>query len=132
GYDPRDASTNAATPNGVGTITAQAILDFRHRDGSNQLGDDSGGIPGVPYSDTTGFVSANAPMDLTAPFDPASVRDPNAWQPLRYVDAGGVLVTQPFVGAQWQRVVPFALPTSARFRSPTGPARAGSPAFRSQ
>jgi hypothetical protein len=132
GYDPRDASTNAAAPNGSGTLAAQAVIDFRHRDGSNQLGDEQGGIPGVAYSDTTGFVSANAPMDLTGPFDAASVRDPNAWQPLRYVDASGVLVTQLFVGAHWQRVVPFALASSVQFRSPTGPARAASPEFRSQ
>jgi hypothetical protein len=43
-----------------------------------------------------------------------------------------VLVTQLFVGAHWQRVVPFALASSVQFRSPTGPARAASPEFRSQ
>jgi hypothetical protein len=38
------------------------VLDFRHRDGANQLGDEPGGIPGVPYSDYTGYTPANAKL----------------------------------------------------------------------
>src|SRR5919202_4159455 len=51
GYDPTDASTDTSTPQGIGNMVAQAVLDFRHRDGSNQLGDANGG---APYSDYTG------------------------------------------------------------------------------
>jgi hypothetical protein len=65
-------------------------------------------------------------MDIRAAFDQANVHDPNLWQPLRYVDGTGVLVTQAFVGAQWQHVDPFALTSSAQLRSSTGPARYGS------
>jgi hypothetical protein len=32
-----------------GNNAAQAVLDFRHRDGSNQLGDEPGGMPGVAH-----------------------------------------------------------------------------------
>ena len=100
GYDPGDLSTDTSTPTGVGNVAARAVLDFRHRDGANQLGDEPGGIPGVPYSDYTGYTPANAPMDIRFPFDPTTVQDPSTWQPLRYVDGGGTAVTQGFVGAQ--------------------------------
>ena len=132
GYDPANTTDDITTPAGVGNVAAQAVLEFRHRDGANQLGDAPGGKPGVPYSDYTGYVSPNQPMDTRGPFDPATVRDPNKWQPLRYVDATGTLVTQPFVGAHWQHVRPFALANVAQLRSTTGPARHGSAVYESQ
>jgi hypothetical protein len=108
------------------------VLAFGHRDGANQLGDEPGGVPGVPYSDYTGFVPANAPMDIRLPFDPSGVRDPDAWQPLRYVDGTGAVVTPGFVGAQWRHVVPFALTSSAELRAAPAPARFGSAAYAAQ
>lgn len=42
------------------------------------------------------------------------------------------LITQPFVGAQWQRVTPFALSSPAQLRPSEGPARYGSDLWRSQ
>jgi hypothetical protein len=107
------------------------VLDYRHHDGANQLGDEPGGTPGVAYSDYTGYVSANDPMDIRRSFDPATVHDPSAWQPLRYVDATGSLVSPGFVGAHWQRVTPFAVPPGS-LRSSTGPARYGSAEYSSQ
>ena len=107
GYDPRDTATDGSAA-GIGNAAAKAVLDFRHRDGANQLGDEPGGA-GVPYADYTGFVPANEPMDMRGPLDVSSVHDPSAWQPLRYVDGTGTLVTQQFVGAQFFRVTPFAL-----------------------
>ena len=73
-------------------------------------------------------------MDLRpgSHFDVAAVHDPNRWQPLRYVDASGAVVTQAFVGAHWQHVTPFGLSSVAQLRSPNGPARLGSRAFESQ
>jgi hypothetical protein len=131
GYHAGDHSTDTSTPTGIGNVAAQAVLDFRHRDGANQLGDEPGGAPGVPYSDYTGYVPANDPMDIRVPFDPTTVHDPNAWQPLRYVDGSGIVVTPGFVGAQWQRVKTFAL-TPGSLRSSTGPARYGSPEYLAQ
>jgi hypothetical protein len=132
GYHPHDQSIDPTTPTGIGNRAARAVLDFRHRDGSNQLGDEPGGTPGVPYSDYTGFVPANDPMDLRLPFDPATVHNPNAWQPLRYVDATGTVVTPGFVGPQWSRVTPSALTSAAAFRSPSGPATFGSAKYLAQ
>jgi hypothetical protein len=136
-FDPLMASLGygTAAPSAageVGDIAARAVLDFRHRDGANQLGDVPGGSVGVPYSDYTGFVPANAPMDLRVPFDRSTVLDPDAWQPLRYVEASGTVVTPAFVGPHWQHVRPFALESTGMLRSPTGPARFGSAAFAAQ
>ena len=133
GYDPANTTDNLSTE-GVGNGAARAVLEFRHRDGANQLGDEPGGKPGVAYSDYTGYKSTNDPMDLRpgSKFDSATVRHPNRWQQLRYIDASGADFTQPYVGAQWQHVTPFALLNVAQLRSPTGPARFGSAAYESQ
>ncbi len=132
GHNPNDMSTDATTPVGVGNLASRAVLEFRHRDGANQLGDEAGGMAGIPYSDYTGYKSPNDPMDLRSAFDPAGVHDANRWQPLRYIDATGALATQPFVGAQWQHVKPFALRSAAQLRSPEGPATYGSDLYESQ
>jgi hypothetical protein len=124
GYDTGELTTDASRAAGIGNLAAYAVLEFRHQDGANQLGN---------YADYTGFVPRNDPMDLVSGvFDPATVHDPNAWQPLRYRDASGAVVTPGFVGAQWQRVKPFALASSGMLRSPTGPARHGSARYRTQ
>jgi Domain of unknown function (DUF6851)/VCPO second helical-bundle domain len=132
GYSPADISTSLDSPAGVGNVAAAAVLEFRRSDGANQRGDEAGGLPGVPYSDYTGFLPSNDPMDPLAPFDPSAVHDPNAWQPLSYHDASGAYVTPAFVGAQWNRVVPFALSDAAQLRSSAGPARYGGDAYREQ
>jgi hypothetical protein len=131
GYDGADLTTDPSTPAGVGNVAAQAVLDFIHQDGANQLGDEPGGIAGVAYSDYTGYVSVNDPMDIRIPFDPTSVHDANSWQPLRYLDGSGNVVTPGFVGAQWQRVTPFAV-IPGSLRSTSGPARYGSAEYLDQ
>src|SRR5262249_11978904 len=132
GYDPGDHSTDIRTPAGIGNVASAALLASRHRDGANQLGDEPGGVPGVPYSDYTGYAAANAPMDTRLAFDPTAVHDPDRWQPLRYLDGSGTLVTPGFVGAHWQRVTPFAMSSNADLRSPTGPARFDTADYRAQ
>jgi hypothetical protein len=132
GYNPTDDSLDAHAPAGVGNLAARAVLESRYRDGANQLGDEPGGLPDVPYSDYTGFKPANEPMDLTGAFDASTVHDPNRWQPLRYRDATGTLVTPSFVGAQWLRVTPFALSRSSDLRSDVGPAHYSSVPYRAQ
>jgi hypothetical protein len=134
GYDPANMTDDITRPPGVGNVAAQAVLEYRHHDGANQLGDEPGGKPGVAYSDYTGYKPANDPMDLRpgGHFDAATIHDRNRWQPLHYIDASGADFIQPFVGAQWQRVAPFALTSVAQLRSPTGPAKYGSQAYESQ
>ncbi len=103
GFDPDDASTDPATPQGVGNLAAAAVLEFRHQDGANQLGDVNPG----PYSDYTGYVPAN---------DPDNINDPNRWQPLRFSNGQGGFVAPGFIAPHWQNVVPFALESASQFR----------------
>ncbi len=95
GYNPADTSTNTSTPTGVGNVVAQAILAYRHQDGSNQLGDAPGSSG--PYSDYTGYTP--------------TLGNPDHWQPIG---------TQKFLTPQWGLVKPFALSSANQFR-PSGP-----------
>ncbi len=133
GYDPNNLTINTDTPAGIGNVACAAVLAFRHGDGSNQLGDLH---PGA-YSDWTGYVSVNPPS--TVPVNPASVLDPNRWQRLTYDDGATAptphIVTQSFVGAQWYRVVPFAMTSPDQFRpfvAQFGPALFGSETYLQQ
>jgi len=133
GYDPNNLSINTNTPAGIGNAACAAVLAFRHADGSNQLGDLH---PGA-YSDWTGYVSVNPAS--TVPVNPALVLDPNHWQRLIYDDGANVpaphIVTQSFVGAQWYRVIPFAMTSPDQFRpfvTQFGPALYGSEAYLQQ
>jgi len=132
GYHIDTATTDLNRPAGIANVACQAVLDYRHHDGANQLGDQPGATPGVPYSDYTGYQPVNAPMDLTGPFDPATVHSPNRWQPLEYRNSQGTLVTPRYIAPYWARVVPFALPSDAALRPGTGPASYGSARYRAQ
>ena len=115
GYDPTDVSINTATPSGIGNVVAKALLDFRHTDGSNQLGDLHAGA----YSDYSGYVPVNTPD---------AINDPNHWQPLRVSDGHGGFFVQKYITPFWGKVVPFALKSAAQFR-PGPPEPAGSKAY---
>lgn len=111
GYDPGDTSTDPTTPQGIGNLAAKAVLDFRHTDGANQLGDYNGG---APYSDWTGYAPVNAWN---------RVSDVYRWQPLCVPTpppgatscAGSA---QRFATPQWGRVTPFALTKPDQFGPP--------------
>jgi hypothetical protein len=117
----RDLNSAAAAPAGsdsppaIGARACQAVLDFRHGDGSNQLGDIPGSS-GAPYSDYTNYQPVNTPDE---------VRDPNRWQPLRVQNAAGQPVVQRFLLPQWSRLVPFGVERPSLFRAPGSPARYG-------
>jgi|GEM_PF-317860 len=110
GYDPQQRSKDMGTPAGVGNLAAQAVLDFRHNDGSNQLGNLIFGA----YGDYTHYQPLNT---LT------TLKDPNRWQPLRINDPRVGLRDQQFRCAQWGNVTPFALTSAIQFVPRTGPAR---------
>jgi hypothetical protein len=108
--DGSDTSTAAM----VGGAAAQAVLDFRHRDGANQLGDEPGGTPRVAYSDYTGYAPVNT-------WD--QVKDPDRWQPLCLplpppgaTECPGRVQT--FLTPHWDHVRPFALTSPGQFRPP--------------
>lgn len=102
GYDPALASTDVTTPQGVGRVAADAVLEFCHADGANQAGG---------YRDTSGYVPVNTPD---------TVVDPLRWQPLRYSDGAGGTLVQTYVTPHWGKVVPFALTSPDQF-PPPGP-----------
>lgn len=109
GFDPSNTTMDPATPAGTGNRAAQALLEFRHADGSNQHG--TLGSSGVPYSDYTGYQPVNTPDEVV---------DPNRWQPLRHPNRPGTeIVELPFLGVHWDRVTPFALTSADQFRPPT-------------
>jgi hypothetical protein len=132
GYDPENTTTNTTSPAGVGNLACRAVLDFRHHDGANQLGDEPGGQAGVSYSDYSEYATKNDPMDLTSEFDAAMVKDVSYWQPLTYVNATGQKVTPKFLAHHWNNVEPFALTSAAQFRDTSGPAMTGSDLFERQ
>jgi hypothetical protein len=111
GYDPGDTSTDPTTPQGIGNLVAKAVLDFRHADGANQLGDRNGG---APYSDYTGYAPVNAWN---------RVSDVYHWQPLCVpTPAPGATscsgTVQRFATPQWGKVTPFALTKPDQFGPP--------------
>jgi len=111
GYDPTDHSMNPAKPQGVGNLAAQALIDYRRNDGSNQFGDEVGGN-GTPYGDYTYYTPVNS-VDR--------VIDPDRWQPITFTRKDGTKVTPGFLTPHWYRVKPFALEKSSQFRPPPPP-----------
>src|SRR5207253_861100 len=57
GYDPTDLSTDVTTPQGIGNVAANAIINARLNDGSNQYGNLNPLNP-LPYSDYTDYKPA--------------------------------------------------------------------------
>ena len=110
GFDPNNTSTDITTQAGVGNMAAQAVISFRHGDGSNQLNG---------YVDTTGYVPVNAPLDVysSTPPIPLTLNDPTKWQPLLVNGK-----TQKYATPHWGTVTPFALTSGSQFRPTTGPA----------
>ncbi len=94
--------SDTSTPAKVGNTAAQAVLDYRHGDGSNQLNG---------YADTTGYKPVNT-GDV--------VVDPWRWQPLRV--PLGIGPEQRATTPQWSKVTGFALKSPFQFAVP-GPDR---------
>ena len=111
GYHP-DAIGGARSPSAVGALAANAVLAFRHHDGSNQLGDLASG----PYADWTGYRPVNPPDRLV---------EPNRWQPLRQPDG----TVQRFLAPHWGLVAPFALHVGWQLRPRRGPRRHPRPGY---
>jgi hypothetical protein len=111
GYDPDDASTDPKTPQGVGNAAAAAVIEYRRKDGANQLGDEASGN-GKPYSDTTGYAPLNSP---------GNVVDPLRWMPIPFSDGKGGTFSPGFLTPHWGRIEPFALERADQFRPPPPP-----------
>jgi hypothetical protein len=132
GYNPDDTTTNITKPEGIGNVVASALLAYRHKDGSNQLGDKATGSPDPTkrYSDYTGYTPKNQWNSVTE----ANVW---YWQPLCTLTLAGVnaempppppadgncdqstqgnYATQRALTPQWGNVKPFALISPSQFR----------------
>jgi hypothetical protein len=68
-YHAKSELQDKDKPWAIGIHAATDLLDYRHHDGANQLGDLH---PGA-YSDHTRYAAANSPE---------VIRDPDRWQPL--------------------------------------------------
>ncbi len=113
GYNPSDFGGDLATAQGVGNVAAAAVIQFRHADGANQLGDINGG---APYSDYTGYVPVNTPTQVI---------DPTRWQPLAVPNGSGGTNIQSFLVPQWGNVKGFGITRYNQFAVPA-PAPQGS------
>jgi hypothetical protein len=106
GYVTDGSDTSSAAT--VGTVAAQAVVDYRHTDGSNQLNG---------YADTSGYSLVNS-------WD--QVLSPDHWQPLCIpLPAPGATdcaAVQKFATPHWRDVTPFALTSADQFRPDHGPA----------
>jgi hypothetical protein len=111
GFDPNDDSKDLSRPQGVGNVAAQAVCDYRHHDGANQLGDEVGSN-GKPYSDYTFYAPVNPPD---------KVNDPDRWQVIPFSDGKGGTFSPGFLTPHWYRVKTFALDRSDQFRAPPPP-----------
>lgn len=87
----------------TGALAARVLLDWRHHDGSNQLGDQA---PGA-YADWTGYTPVNTPDKVV---------DPMQWEPLRVTNAAGVANVQRCLTPQWGQVKPFSLASGSVLR----------------
>lgn len=115
GYDRNNRTLDVTTPAGIGNTMASRLLEFRHKDGANQLGDSPTGTAGVPYSDTTGYTPKNS---VDAPVNP------QFWTPERVpIDAvpGSEVRTQKYLTPHWGKVTPFGLERGDQFRPSQGP-----------
>jgi hypothetical protein len=101
--DGSDTTTAAS----VGTTAAQAVIDYRHADGSNQL---------------NGYADTCQPACYQPVNTPDMVVDPWRWQPLRV--PLGVGPAQRATTPQWRNVKGFALSSPWQF-PPLGPDRLG-------
>lgn len=110
-YSIDNNSLDPTSPEGIGNLVAEAIIQFRRNDGSNQLGNEPGSN-GVAYSDYTYYQPIQS-------WD--HVVDPNRWHPLPFVDAQGKTFFVGFLTPHWYRVKPFGLESSAQFRAPDYP-----------
>lgn len=106
GYNPALVSTDPETPEGIGYLVAQALIEYRKNDGANQLGNEAGS-DGTPYSDYTYYRPVNPPDKII---------DPDRWQPIPFTRPDGTKFVVGFLTPHWYRVKSFALDRPDQFR----------------
>ncbi|MCC6814832.1 MAG: vanadium-dependent haloperoxidase [Saprospiraceae bacterium] len=95
----------------IGEKVGKSILDFRHHDGANQLGDEIGSN-GQAYSDYTYYKPVNSYKKII---------DNDRWHPIPFLNQKGDTFLVDFLTPQWYRVIPFGLKSPSQFRAPEFP-----------
>jgi hypothetical protein len=116
--DPDENDAHCGIAHCIGNLAANAIIQSRRSDNSNQLGNHHGSS-GTPYSDYSGYNPVNSAEKIT---------DPNRWQPIVLIGRDGRKSAVPFVTPFWGGVTPFALTSGSQYR-PSPPPQLGSPAL---
>ena len=111
GFVLNNNTNEISTAQNIGNLVAKTILDYRHHDGANQLGDEIGG-DGNSYSDYTFYKSVNTYKNVV---------DPDRWHPLPFVNEKGDTFLVNFLTPHWYRVKPYGLKSSSQFRAPDFP-----------
>src|SRR5206468_3616408 len=102
GYDPTDLPPNVTSPRAIGNRIANAIIAATIGDGANEANN---------YADATGYMPANAPLNIEQPG--VTLKDPNRWQELNLAAAetqNGIITpagVQSYIGSNWVNVTPF-------------------------
>lgn len=112
GLDPDDNSLDPKTPAGIGNLAAEAVIEARLDDGSNQRGT----MPksdGTLYADYTGYTPVNTADKLT---------DLSRWQPKYFSDGKGGKFLPSCLTPHWNNVAPLALESPGQFRPGPPPA----------
>ncbi len=112
GLDPNNNSLDSSTPEGIGNLAAQAVIEARMYDGANQLGDMKNS-DGSEYSDYTGYSPINSADNQT---------DLIRWQPKYFSDGQGGQYAPDCLTPQWGKVTPLVLDSASMFRSGPPPA----------
>lgn len=112
GFDPDNHSLDPTTPEGIGNLAAQTIIEERLNDGSNQLGTVTGSKGNI-YADYTGYQPVNSADTL---------KDIKHWQPKYFSDGKGGKFAPACLTPHWGKVKPLLLDSADQFRCPPPPA----------
>ncbi|MBK6775793.1 MAG: vanadium-dependent haloperoxidase [Flavobacteriales bacterium] len=109
-FDPTNRGTDPATAAGIGNLAAQAVLEARKNDGSNQYGDHPDAPS--PYGDYTKYACTNT-ADMCKNID--------RWAPKYFTKTTGERWAPGALAPHWGHVDPFLLDSANQFRSPPPP-----------
>ncbi|MCG5057350.1 MAG: calcium-binding protein [Limnoraphis sp. WC205] len=98
GFDPNNITTDTTTAAGIGNVTAEALLEFRRQDGSNQENN---------YADTTDYQPVNTPEQVV---------DLESWTPEHIPVHNPDAPLQKFLTPHWGEVTPFGLDSGDQLR----------------
>lgn len=119
GLDPADERTVGDDPVALGNRIGFGIVERFADDGANEANN---------YADTTGWSPTDRPMIVDRPGAPTT-ENPDVWQQLNLATAetqNGIVLessVQPYIGAHWREVEPFAIeldPATGLYSDPLG------------